>query len=33
VIVENDEIEFRYSLRQFVRIEFKRNGVVVTSRN
>ena len=32
VIVEQDEIEFRYSLRQWVRIEFTRNGVVVTSR-
>jgi len=32
VIVDNDEIEFRYSLRQFVRIEFTRNGVVVTNR-
>ena len=32
VIVESDEIEFRYNIRQFVRIEFRRNGVTVINR-
>jgi hypothetical protein len=32
VIVTRDSIEFVYSLRQWVRIEFDRDGVMVTSR-
>jgi hypothetical protein len=32
VIVNRDSIEFVYSLRQFTRIEFDRDGVVVTTR-
>jgi hypothetical protein len=32
VIVDRDEIEFRYSLRQFVRIQFTNSGVVTTIR-
>ncbi|MBI1831141.1 MAG: hypothetical protein HYR84_06800 [Planctomycetes bacterium] len=32
VLVTRDSIEFIYSLRQWVRIEFDRDGVVVTSR-
>jgi hypothetical protein len=32
VVVTRDSIEFIYSLRQWVRIEFERDGVRVTSR-
>jgi len=32
VIVNRDEIEFRYSLRQWVRIEFDKDGAQITSR-
>lgn len=32
VIVDRDEIEFRYSLRQFVRIQFTSSGVIVVNR-
>lgn len=32
VIVDRDEIEFRYSIRQFVRIQFTNNGAVTTIR-
>ena len=32
VIVKRDSIEFVYGLRQWVRIEFDRDGATVTSR-
>jgi hypothetical protein len=33
VVVRGDELEFLYSRRQFVRIQFDRDGAMVTSRN
>jgi hypothetical protein len=32
VVVRENEIEFRYGLRQFVRIQFDEDGALVTSR-